>query len=641
MAESKSEFKPSGKFKEFSLKGFSGSLALRVFLVTIVFLVLPLIFYSGVMYKYDFDLKREQSNLALSLVGEEEMFMIDQLTNFEFRALELLALILKSSELNTPQKINKIFTEVKEFHGVEEVFLLEKKGAGSICSASSDKLRFNKPFNKLFYNKKLKNNEFAVITTQEESLQKAMIYFTRVLKRDANGMVEKTINFSLPTSFVVDYLSSIQGYHKDYSISLIRNDDQIVFDSQDKDLLGAKIYVDQDGSSPNQSQKSVYLDTVPKAENIYEFHMDDQSFYATRVPLAAMNFSVLVTTPKYSHAMFLREYLYKSIILLLFIIIFGCLATLMVTFMMASPLRRLCHVMQRVAERDLSARYETSKYGFEINNVGNFFNIMIEKLIDNVEKIKEYKLEEERLKQELAIARQVQRAILPRKFPDIPGMAFQAGLIPAKEVGGDFYDFIVRADTPDEIAIVIADTAGSGIFGCLHALIFRSTLKSFVSISESLSTAIEKTNSLFYEDANVWSVFVTCWIGYYNYKTKVLKYSSCGHPFGYIFRDGELFKELSTPGMALGVEKTYQPTIDEITIKKNDTLIFITDGIIEAQNPEGELFGKKRFYESVIKNLDKPEYEILENVVCEVQEFEKDLEKQSDDLTMLVVKITD
>ncbi|MCH9630582.1 MAG: hypothetical protein S4CHLAM37_05830 [Chlamydiia bacterium] len=639
MAELHSEFKPSRKFKEFSLKGFSGSLALRVFLVTIVFLVLPLIFYSGIMYKYDFDLKRDQTNLALYLIGEEETFMINRLTDFELRALDLLALILKNPEIDTAHKMNKIFAEVRDFQGVEGVFLIEKKGTSSICSASSDKLRYNKPFNSLFYNKELRNNDFAVITTEEESKEKAMIYFTKVLKRDASGMVEKTINFSLPTDFVINYLSSIQGHHKDYSISLVRNSDQTVFDTQDKNLLGLKIYVDQNQKS--QSQNDVYLEALPRVENVYEFKIGDQNSYATIVPLAEMNFSLLITTPKYSHAVFLREYLYKSIILLIFIVVFGCLATLAVTFMMASPLRRLCGVMQRVAERDLSARYEKSKYGFEINSVGKIFNVMIEKLIENVERIKEYKLEEERLKQELIIARQVQNAIIPKSFPEIPGVGFQAGLIPAKEVGGDFYDFIVRADAPDEVAIVIADTAGSGIFGCLYSLSFRSSLKSFVSSSESLKAAIEKTNNLFYDDANTWSVFVTCWIGYYNYKTKVLKYSSCGHPFGYIFRDGELYKELSTPGMALGVEKSYHPTIADVTVEKGDTLVFITDGVIEAQNPEGELFGKQRFYKSVIRNLDKHEDKILENVVNEVQEFEKDLEMQSDDLTMLVVKIKD
>lgn len=610
MAESSSDFKPKEPSKEFSLQGFSGSLALRIFLMTLVFLILPLIFYLVIMYRIDTKIQKKEAAYALQLVAEEHEAYAKRLIQDQFRTLDILSLILKNQK-ETPDEINQMFSEVKNLQKVSQVFLVQRDALSSTCIASSNEASIGSEFNDVFYLPSLSQKDFAALLKQDHEMHDAILYFTKVLKRDPSGNALETLSISIEADAFLESLNQFKKDDKELEISLVQNESKTIVVSTNPKLVGQTL-------------------TKEKDEQLHE----------KIFPLDQTNLSLLVEGTKHSFTSFIKKAMFRSFLLLVFIVILGCLLTYLFTTIISSPLKRLAWVMQKAASHDLKARYSKSWIGFEINRLGEVFNQTLENLIENISKVEKVKIEEARLKQELMIAQSVQLAMIPKSLPKVPGIEVKAGLIPAKEVGGDYYDYMIRKDAPDEIAFVIADTAGSGIFGCLYSLAFRGNLKSLISSPQPLEIALERTNNLFYEDTQTWSVFVTCWVGYFHTKTKMLRYSSCGHPFVFLFRAGKLFKELRTEGMGLGIEADFKPTVAEIKLEVGDTLVLTTDGLIEAQNKLNEFYGKARFIELIEKNLTQPDYEIIETVIKTIQSFSDSEKGQQDDFTMVVIQIT-
>lgn len=304
-----------------------------------------------------------------------------------------------------------------------------------------------------------------------------------------------------------------------------------------------------------------------------------------------------------------------------------------IIFMMSRPLKELFSVMNRVGEGEHAARYQKQKFGFEINSLGLFFNQMLEALSEHQKEIELHKLERQRLLQEFKIGHKIQKNILSEPMK-IEGLDIAPGYLPAKEVGGDFYDLFPLND--EKILITIADTAGKGISACLYSLSVRSMLRSFALSCTSLGELISKANDLFILDAKESGMFVTAWIGIYDLKTKKLSYASMGHPFAVLKRKNE-FLELGTANMAMGIEKQSNIEIKEVLLMNGDLLVLYTDGVIEAENQAGQLFGKEGVKKSLKGRFASAKATVF-SLLQEIKLFSKSM-PQTDDITLLVFKI--
>ncbi|NQS90509.1 SpoIIE family protein phosphatase [Patescibacteria group bacterium] len=245
--------------------------------------------------------------------------------------------------------------------------------------------------------------------------------------------------------------------------------------------------------------------------------------------------------------------------------------------------------------------------------------------------------EKERMKRELEIAHKLQTSLLPDKSPQIKGYQIAAMSIPAREVGGDFYDFIDVVE--GKIGLVIGDVAGKGLPAALFMALSRSFLRAQAIGNLKANIVLEKANKLIANDAKE-GIFVTALYAILDAPAKVLQISNAGHNPSILFHSntGEC-EELRMGGIVLGAFDEARFQEKEITLKKGDIVVFYTDGIVEAIDNNNQQFGMERLIK-IIK--DKPYLEATELIKLikkKMKEFTKD-QPQFDDFTLMVVKVT-
>lgn len=216
-------------------------------------------------------------------------------------------------------------------------------------------------------------------------------------------------------------------------------------------------------------------------------------------------------------------------------------------------------------------------------------------------KLKQQQDELRRQAEDLAMARDIQRAALPSVFPPYPRdltIDLFAMMNPAKDVGGDFYDFHYVG--LGKLVVLIADVSGKGVPAAMFMMNAKSILRSYVLSMSDLGEAVAEVNDRLCE-GNAADMFVTCWIGVFDEKTGELRYVNAGHNPPYVKSvDGSLRQLTKISGMALGAWSGVKYTVHTEQLKRGDMLFLYTDGVTEANNPIGGLFGEERL-EEVLK----------------------------------------
>ena len=246
--------------------------------------------------------------------------------------------------------------------------------------------------------------------------------------------------------------------------------------------------------------------------------------------------------------------------------------------------------------------------------------------------------EQERIAKELTTARQIQSSALPHVFPPFPDkkeIELYASMDPATDVGGDFYDFFLLDE--DHLCLMIADVSGKGIPGALFMMISKRVLEDFAKSEHDVKTILEKANETLC-DNNQAEMFVTVWLGVLELSTGKLTAANAGHEYPAIGKNGggfELFKDKH--GFVIGGMEGSRYREYELQLSPGDKLFVYTDGVPEATDEGGELFGTERMVEALNTCAEESPEEILRRVRIAVDAFVGDAE-QFDDLTMLCIE---
>ncbi len=277
--------------------------------------------------------------------------------------------------------------------------------------------------------------------------------------------------------------------------------------------------------------------------------------------------------------------------------------------------------------------------------------ITIEKTLSHIRALETAQEARDRLvllKRELDVAQQVQMSALPKEIPSSATHDVQALMIPAREVGGDFYDFFPLSD--EQIGLVIADVSGKGIPAALFTLMTRTLLKGTArdapssaerTARDALSPAdcLNQVNELLAED-NETLIFITLFYGVFDLRNGVFRYSNGGHNPPRLVRNDSRVEELPvTKNVVLGVAPGHEYHNGEIRLAPGDALFLYTDGVTEAQNTANEEFGEERLDAILASHGQVSAHEIVTTVVDEVQAFAGDA-PQSDDITCLAMRFT-
>ena len=246
--------------------------------------------------------------------------------------------------------------------------------------------------------------------------------------------------------------------------------------------------------------------------------------------------------------------------------------------------------------------------------------------------------ERERISNELAMANEIQASMLPHVFPPFPDrkeFELFASMDPAREVGGDFYDFFLVDD--DHLCLVMADVSGKGIPAALFMMISKVILQSFATTKDSAASVLTRANEALCSD-NQTNMFVTVWLGILEISTGRLVAANAGHEYPAIKRAGgpyELLKDKH--GLMVGVMEGIRYKEYELSLEPGDQIFLYTDGVPEAANIQEEMFGMERMVEALNSEPGAHPEQILENVRAAVDLFAGGAE-QYDDLTMLCVE---
>jgi len=251
--------------------------------------------------------------------------------------------------------------------------------------------------------------------------------------------------------------------------------------------------------------------------------------------------------------------------------------------------------------------------------------------------LKEQEIARHRLEEELAVARRIQRTLLPATDPSLPGWEFASHYAPARLVGGDFYDYFELPGKPPRLGMVIADVADKGIPAALFMALSRSIIRTKAMSGAKPTTVFGRANRLICKDSRS-NLFVTAVYAILNPAQNRLTYTNAGHNRPLCYRAAtQSIEELKTLGTVLGIFEQIQFDEATIDLKPNDFVVFYTDGITEAMDTGENLFGLERLYALVIEQARAPVPDIARAIVRAVHNFCGQAE-QSDDFTLFIVK---
>ncbi len=310
------------------------------------------------------------------------------------------------------------------------------------------------------------------------------------------------------------------------------------------------------------------------------------------------------------------------------------------SYLFTRPLKALISGTEMISAGNFHHHIEVNSRD-ELADLGKAFNRMVSDLRKYTEDLKKNTAENERISSELHLARDIQRGMLPSVFPPFPGaenIEICADMIPAKTIGGDYYDFFPVDD--DNFGVVIADASGKGIPAALFVMVIRTLIRNIAIMNPSPADVVAKLNLLLSID-NVSSSFASLFYFVFNRKTGRVRYCNAGHlpPIKFSGGKAQLIDEKPDmrTGMIVGVLPDAEFSENEFYLKKGETLVLYTDGITETVNDKNILFGEEKLISIIEDYSILTNKEISKFVVRNVFEYQTGLD-QFDDMTLLFFK---
>ena len=302
------------------------------------------------------------------------------------------------------------------------------------------------------------------------------------------------------------------------------------------------------------------------------------------------------------------------------------------------PLRQLARTTTEIAKGSLDVVLPKKRSSDEVGDLTTSFENMQLALKDYIANLKETTAAKERMESELMIARTIQMSFLPKKFPPFPEKKefdIYATIVPAREVGGDLYDFFLLND--ETLFFSIGDVSGKGVPAALFMAVSKLLMKGTVNLEMDLSEALGRVNRELCGENDA-MMFLTYFCATLNFRTGELRYSNAGHNPPLILRTGGTPQWLPLPeGFLLGVLEGSSYSTVTTFLNPGDALFLYTDGVTEAMNMDGQAYSNGSLQALVESLADAKPETMVQEVVRQVQDFAGKA-PQSDDITVLAIR---
>ena len=296
------------------------------------------------------------------------------------------------------------------------------------------------------------------------------------------------------------------------------------------------------------------------------------------------------------------------------------------------PISKLTEIAKKISQGDLERTIRLDEPS-ELAQLAFAFNKMKTDIKNHMTELAKISVEKDKMEAELAIAKTIQTSTLPQDFPKNEFFELVAAMIPAREVGGDFYDFFPIDE--NHISFVIADVCGKGITAALYMMSAKTAIKNMLQAGYPLAEALNKANQALCNNRAP-LMFVTAFVGILDLQSGKIEYVNAGHcsPLHQTKKGYQYVA--SVKNIVLGVNPNVQFKTGQIMLQENERLFLYTDGVTEAQTQEKKLFGEDRLLK-ILNKKKLPLPDTLTNVHKNIKRFIKNA-PQFDDITMMVLE---
>ena len=464
------------------------------------------------------------------------------------------------------------------------------------------------------------------------------------------------------------FLTSIRDYVESTTsegsfVCVINGDGQVLFSPMKEGSFKPELSAEAPDlrQSGNEELAAFVSDALQGATGLRTLSVDGNDYYMAGVPMDTLDWTVVSVVDKAltrqpTEAMLenydainakalgaFRGGAQKSsqtfIILVTALILLGMVGALLIASRIVKPVEHMTRRINALRGGDTLFEMEDAyRTNDEIEVLAESFASLSKKTADYIEQITTITAEKERIGTELALATRIQADMLPNTypaFPDRPEFDIYASMDPAKEVGGDFYDFFL-VDS-DHLCMVMADVSGKGVPAALFMMASRIILASYAKQGMSPAEIMRSTNETICQN-NREEMFVTVWLGILEISTGKIRAANAGHEYPVLMQPGgkcELYKDKH--GFVLGGMDGVKYKEYEFTLQPGARLFLYTDGVPEATNAGNELFGTDRMLDALNEDMSADPQQVLHQVRSAVDSFVGNAE-QFDDLTMLCLE---
>ncbi|MCR5137244.1 MAG: SpoIIE family protein phosphatase [Oscillospiraceae bacterium] len=464
------------------------------------------------------------------------------------------------------------------------------------------------------------------------------------------------------------FLTSIRDYVENSTgdgsfLCVINESGQVLFSPQKEGIFSPEISSSAPDlrQSENAELAQLVTDALNGATGLETIRVDGKEYYMTGTSMPTVGWAVLCIVEKEltrqptvamlnSYDMINEEALdvfqdgakhssQTILVLTIALTLLGVTGALVTAGRIVKPVEHMTRRINSLSGSDsvfeMEKIYRTND---EIEILAESFASLSRKTKDYIRQITEITAEKERIGTELALANRIQSDMLPNTYPAFPERSefdIYASMDPAKEVGGDFYDFFLVDD--DHLCVVMADVSGKGVPAALFMMASRIILASYAKQGKSPAEIMRSTNEAICQN-NREEMFVTVWLGILEISTGRLVAANAGHEYPVLMQPGgrcELYKDkhgFVIGGMDGMIYKEY-----ELKLLPGERLFVYTDGVPEATNKDNELFGPERMLDALNQDTEASPKQVLKQVREAVDAFVGDAE-QFDDLTMLCLE---
>ena len=464
------------------------------------------------------------------------------------------------------------------------------------------------------------------------------------------------------------FLDSMEEYVNESAknggfIYIVNDKGQVIFAPHDNPLFEVEMYEDSDDlrESGNAELASFIRTALTQSTGLQKVNMDGTAYYMAGSPMETAGWAVVSAVEESlteapakaliaeydqindkasaAYADSTKKMDQRTIAVIVLILLFGILVSQLVAGRIVKPIESMtAEIIEGAKTGKLFEMKPLYKTGDEIEVLAESFDDLSKKTKQYISDITSITAEKERISTELSLATEIQAAMLPHIFPPYPDrneFDIYAAMEPAREVGGDFYDFFLIDE--DHMCLVMADVSGKGIPAALFMMISKTILQSCAKMGISAAEILTRTNDALCSN-NQAEMFVTTWVGILELSTGKLTCANAGHEYPVLRRaDGkfELYKDKHD--IVIGWMEGLEYEEYTLMLHPGDRLFLYTDGVPEATDAENRMFGNERMVDALNSDPDATPRQLLTNVREAVRGFVKDAE-QFDDLTMLCIE---